>query len=204
MPLSPTPSSSKIAAQQSELTHTLNRRIPRGFYERQMRAYFSQFGVVSRLRLARNKRTGKYQHHAWIEFAAADVADIVAKAMDKYLMFGHILQVKRIPASEVHPELFKGAGKRFKAVPRNKMEGKALSRGAEKKVWDGRVENEIKRRAKSAKKAGEMGYEYVGATLKKTDGTEATETSAADQEKGSTPVKRNKTGTGNKAKKARV
>jgi nucleolar protein 15 len=31
-------------------------RIPHGFYEDQMRAYFSQFGEVSRLRLSRNKR----------------------------------------------------------------------------------------------------------------------------------------------------
>ena len=31
-------------------------RIPHGFYEDQMRAYFSQFGEISRLRLSRNKR----------------------------------------------------------------------------------------------------------------------------------------------------
>jgi nucleolar protein 15 len=31
-------------------------RIPHGFYEDQMRAYFSQFGDISRLRLSRNKR----------------------------------------------------------------------------------------------------------------------------------------------------
>jgi nucleolar protein 15 len=31
-------------------------RIPHGFYEEQMRAYFSQFGDISRLRLSRNKK----------------------------------------------------------------------------------------------------------------------------------------------------
>jgi nucleolar protein 15 len=31
-------------------------RVPHGFYEDQMRAYFSQFGDVTRLRLSRNKR----------------------------------------------------------------------------------------------------------------------------------------------------
>lgn len=31
-------------------------RIPHGFFEAQMRAYFAQFGTVTRLRLSRNKK----------------------------------------------------------------------------------------------------------------------------------------------------
>ena len=31
-------------------------RIPHGFYEDQMKEYFSQFGNVTRLRIARNKK----------------------------------------------------------------------------------------------------------------------------------------------------
>ena len=31
-------------------------RIPKGFYEEQMRAYFEQFGTVTRLRMSRNKK----------------------------------------------------------------------------------------------------------------------------------------------------
>ncbi len=31
-------------------------RIPHGFYEQEMRKYFSQFGMVKRLRLARSKK----------------------------------------------------------------------------------------------------------------------------------------------------
>ena len=45
-------------------------RIPHGFHEAQMRAYFSQFGAITQLRLARNKKTGKSQHYAFIEFAS--------------------------------------------------------------------------------------------------------------------------------------
>jgi nucleolar protein 15 len=37
-------------------------RIPHGFYEDQMRAYFSQFGEISRLRLSRNKRVRLLGH----------------------------------------------------------------------------------------------------------------------------------------------
>ena len=42
--------------------------VPHGFYEEQMRGYFSQFGEVSRLRLSRNKKTGKSKHYAFVEF----------------------------------------------------------------------------------------------------------------------------------------
>jgi nucleolar protein 15 len=34
-------------------------RIPHGFYEGQMKEYFSQFGDVTRLRLARNRKVRK-------------------------------------------------------------------------------------------------------------------------------------------------
>ena len=33
--------------------------VPHGFYEKEMRAFFSQFGAVTRLRLSRSKRTGR-------------------------------------------------------------------------------------------------------------------------------------------------
>ena len=69
-------------------------RIPHGFYEEQMRSYFSQFGVVTRLRLSRNKKTGKSKHYAFIEFKHKEVADVVVETMDGYLMLGQILQCK--------------------------------------------------------------------------------------------------------------
>ncbi|KAF5015773.1 hypothetical protein F66182_12771, partial [Fusarium sp. NRRL 66182] len=67
-------------------------RIPHGFYEHQMRAYFSQFGEISRLRLSRNRVTGRSKHYAFIEFASSVVAKIVAETMNNYLMYGHILK----------------------------------------------------------------------------------------------------------------
>ncbi|KAK6428212.1 nucleolar protein, partial [Oleoguttula sp. CCFEE 5521] len=51
-------------------------RLPHGFFESQMRAYFVQFGAITHLRLARNKKTGKSKHFAFVEFASSNVADI--------------------------------------------------------------------------------------------------------------------------------
>jgi nucleolar protein 15 len=92
--------------------------IPHGFYEEQMRGFFSQFGTVSRLRLARNKKTGRSKHYAFVEFKQREVAEVVAKAMNGYLLFSKILVAKVVPPSDVHPETFKGAERPFKVIDR--------------------------------------------------------------------------------------
>lgn len=45
--------------------------VPHNFYEPAMRSYFSQFGEVQRLRLARSKKTARSKGYAFIEFAGA-------------------------------------------------------------------------------------------------------------------------------------
>lgn len=96
-------------------------RIPHGFYEEQMKAYFSQFGDVTRIRLSRNKKTGKSKHYGFIEFDSSAVAKIVAETMDNYLMMGHILKCKLIPKDEVHPQLWVGANRKWRVVPRDQV-----------------------------------------------------------------------------------
>eukprot|EP00960_Hanusia_phi_P069400 767083-Hanusia_phi.AAC.8 len=51
--------------------------IPRGFYKEQQYQFFSQYGKVTRVRLARNKKTGAYKGYGWVEFDDAAVADEV-------------------------------------------------------------------------------------------------------------------------------
>ena len=135
-----------------------------------MKKYFSQFGTVRRLRLSRNKKTGASKHYAFVEFANSEVADIVAKTMHNYLMFGHILQCRVVPQEQVHPELFKGANDRFKVDPRNQKEGAAMARGATRDVWEKRVKKENKRRAaKSKALLEEFGYEFKAPEVKSVD-----------------------------------
>ena len=50
--------------------------IPHGFYEKEMEGFFSQFGVVTNLRLSRSKRTGASKGYAFIEFGDAETASI--------------------------------------------------------------------------------------------------------------------------------
>lgn len=145
------------------------RRIPHGFYEHQMRAYFSQFGEITRLRLSRNRVTGRSKHYAFIEFASETVAKIVAETMDNYLMYGHILKVKFVPQEQLHPKLWKGANRRFKKTPWNKIEKKRLEKGKTREKWAEKIEREQKRRLAKAEKMKALGYEFELPKLKSVD-----------------------------------
>lgn len=87
--------------------------IPRGFYEKEMQAYFSQFGRILRLRMARSSKTGGSKGFAFIEFQSEDVAKIVAETMNNYLFFEKLLKCEFIPSDQVHPNAFKGWSKKM-------------------------------------------------------------------------------------------
>ena len=142
------------------------RRIPHGFYEHEMRAYFSQFGEIRRLRLSRNRKTGQSKHYAFLEFASYDVAKIVADTMNNYLMFGHILKCRVVPKEQVHEKLWKGADKRFKKVPWSKMEGRKLAMGMGEAGWEKRIEGEKQRRKVKEEKLKAIGYVFEAPILK--------------------------------------
>ncbi|XP_064471426.1 MKI67 FHA domain-interacting nucleolar phosphoprotein-like isoform X2 [Ornithodoros turicata] len=83
------------------------KHIPHGFYEEEMRKFFSQFGIVTNLRLSRSGKTGRSRGYAFVEFASEDVAKIVAETMDGYLFFNKLLRCYVMPKEKVHPGLFK-------------------------------------------------------------------------------------------------
>jgi nucleolar protein 15 len=142
-------------------------RIPHGFYEHEMRQYFSQFGLISRLRLSRNKKTGASKHFAFIEFEEDTTAEIVAKTMDNYLLFGHLLKCNVVPSERIQESFWKGANKRFKAIPRNQMQGRHLSKPLTESTWAAKVSKEERRRAQRAEKLAAIGYEFDSPQLKK-------------------------------------
>ncbi|KAK4189892.1 hypothetical protein QBC35DRAFT_492038 [Podospora australis] len=157
-------------------------RIPHGFYEHELRSYFGQFGEITKLRVVRNKKTGASRHRAFIEFADAEVADIAARTMDKYLLFGHILSAKVVPDAQVHPNLFKGANRRFKVIPWNKMAGKQLELPKSESQWQVRISKEEERRAKRAAKLAEMDYEFETPQLKAPEAKPQLENGTAEEE----------------------
>jgi nucleolar protein 15 len=141
-------------------------RIPHGFYEQEMRQYFSQFGNITNLRLSRNRKTGKSKHFAFVQFESAEVAEIVSKTMDNYLLFGHILKCKLVAPEQIHKDLWIGANKRFKSVPWNKIQGRKLSQAMTVAGWERRLEKEEKRRAEKKSAMKLMDYDFESPKLK--------------------------------------
>ncbi|KAK8006409.1 RNA binding protein [Apiospora marii] len=140
--------------------------IPHGFFENQLRSYFTQFGDILNLRVSRNKKTGRSKHYAFIEFAEESTADYVVKSMDNYLMFGRILKVKRVPQSQVHESMWTGSNRRFKAIPHTKLAGNQLKKPKTETQWAEKVDRVNKKRADQAAKLKALGYEFDTPELK--------------------------------------
>ncbi|KAJ0701961.1 putative RNA recognition motif domain, nucleotide-binding alpha-beta plait domain superfamily [Helianthus annuus] len=127
-------------------------RIPHGFYENEMEAFFKQFGEIRRIRIARNRKTGKSKHFGFVQFASPEVAKIVAETMHNYLLFEHLLQVQIIPPERVHPKLWKGVNRFYKPLDWVRIERKRHNKERtfeeHKKLVDGILKRDQKRRRK--------------------------------------------------------
>ncbi|KAH0466574.1 hypothetical protein IEQ34_003812 [Dendrobium chrysotoxum] len=162
--------------------------IPHGFYEEQMEGeannfvkaffgicsvilcssvscwnitgFFKQFGKVKRLRIARNRKTGKSKHYGFLEFENPAVAKVVANEIHNYLLFEHNLQIHLIPSEKIHPKLWKGVGKTH--VPHRwiEMERKRHNKERTTKEYQSLVQGILKRDAKRRKRIKDAGIEY--------------------------------------------
>ena len=100
--------------------------IPHGFYEEQMKQYFKQFGNVTRVRVARSKRTGKSRGYGYIEFLHPQVAQIAAESMNNYLMCGRLLKATYIPPEKQHIGFFAGVNWSENKYPKLKNRRKTM------------------------------------------------------------------------------
>ncbi|OQR82081.1 Drug/Metabolite Transporter (DMT) Superfamily [Thraustotheca clavata] len=96
-------------------------RIPHGFYEKQMKGFFGQFGQIKRLRVSRNKKSGQSKHYAFIEFDDPEVASVVASTMDGYRLFDRVLSCSVVPVEKLHDRMFIGANRKFRPMPYKKI-----------------------------------------------------------------------------------
>lgn len=74
--------------------------LPHGFFEEQLKDYFSQFGKVTRVRLARSRKTTKSRGFAFVEFQYPEVAEIAAETMNNYMMFRKLIKTVYIPPEQ--------------------------------------------------------------------------------------------------------
>lgn len=135
-------------------------RIPHGFYEAEMKKYFTQFGDITRLRLSRNKKSGKSKHYGFIEFAHHDVARIAAETMNNYLLFGHLLRVHLVEDPNVHEDLFEGANTKYKVVPWKKISQHKHDAPKSKEKWDDLSKKWSKKKALKKQQLADKGIDF--------------------------------------------
>lgn len=127
-------------------------RIPHGFYEKEMKDFFKQFGTITKIRISRNKQTGKSKHYGFIQFEVQEVAAIVAESMNNYLLMESMLQVKLMPLDKLHPKMWVGANRQFKVLNFQEMQrnvhNKVRTPAEQKKQVKGLVKKDKRRRAK--------------------------------------------------------
>jgi len=134
--------------------------LPYGFFEDQLKGFFSQFGDISRLRLSRSKKSGRSKSYCFMEYEDPIVARIVADTMNGYIMFGRSLKCEVIPNEKVHPKMFVGSNrkyfpKRTKVMHRKNHNSPKSSEQLEKNIQK-LLNNEEKKR----KKLKELGIDY--------------------------------------------
>ncbi|XP_042636485.1 MKI67 FHA domain-interacting nucleolar phosphoprotein [Orycteropus afer afer] len=180
------------AAQQEKLTPGVVYvgHIPRGLFEPQLKAYFSQFGTVTRLKLSRSKKTGNSKGYAFVEFESDDVAKIVAETRNNYLFGERLLKCDFMPPEKIHEELFKDWD-----VPFSKPSYPAVKRYNKKRTLKEklRMEKRFKNKEKLLrKKLAKKGIVYNFPPLilpkKKKGSASNTDLQNSMNNQGSTPV----------------
>jgi RNA recognition motif-containing protein len=81
--------------------------IPDGFFEKEMRKFFSQFGEVNRVKLFRSKKSLRSKGYAFVEFSDEEVARTVSQTMNGYMMHDKTLVSNVVPKAKMHDGMFK-------------------------------------------------------------------------------------------------
>ncbi|CDW88104.1 UNKNOWN [Stylonychia lemnae] len=89
--------------------------LPRGFNEKELKKFFEQFGDVTRMRVARSKKTARPKGYAYLEFQDKNVAQTAAKTMQGYILFGRQLDCHVV--EQPHRETFKNGNRDWKYIP---------------------------------------------------------------------------------------
>lgn len=85
--------------------------MPYGFQEDQLKAYFSQYGEVLAVKLARSKATARSKGYAFVQFRYPEVAEIVSDNMNGYLLLGKVIVSNVLPATQKNPFCYATSGK---------------------------------------------------------------------------------------------
>ncbi|XP_050542258.1 uncharacterized protein LOC126906056 [Daktulosphaira vitifoliae] len=136
--------------------------IPHGFYENEMKQYFSQFGEVTNINIPKSKKTGRARGFGFVEFEYPEVAKVVAETMDNYLMHKKIIKAKYLPPTEVKKSLFKYCNKKQipSVIKHRSIQRKIMERPLDPERIE-KSKNKLEKRLNAIKKKlGSKGIQY--------------------------------------------
>ena len=116
---------------------------------------------MTRLRLARSKKSGRSRGYAYVEFASKAVADIVATTMNGYYLVNKYVRARSLSADQVHPRLFVGAHRKFRWIPWRLNEKKRREKTVSADSLDRRVRKLLSGEVKLRKALEEKGIDYA-------------------------------------------
>lgn len=144
--------------------------LPMGFLEPQLKAFFSQFGEVCRVRLFRSRKNAHTKGYAFVEFALREVAEIAAQAMDKYRMFGRTLVCRLTGKGEVQEHVFRKCHKPFKHINWQSRAAAKHNKPDDQLISAKGITTVEKRMKKKARLLQELGIDLELPVLHKTSG----------------------------------
>lgn len=134
--------------------------LPYGFFERELYSYFSQFGIVTRLKLVRSKKTGGSRGYAYIEFEDEDVASIASETMNGYLMFRSLIKSRVMDRKKIDSEQLFRNWKRVFTVKTPKQKRASYNQLRSEEQIDKSEQRRARKLKQQQKKLAAAGIKY--------------------------------------------
>ncbi|KXN74548.1 hypothetical protein CONCODRAFT_76792, partial [Conidiobolus coronatus NRRL 28638] len=83
--------------------------LPNSLTQTQFQNFFQNFGLITRLKLAKNLKTGKSKHYGFIEFKYSFSILILKKFLKNFKLLGKKLIIRVYSKAEVHNKMFWGS-----------------------------------------------------------------------------------------------
>eukprot|EP00607_Mallomonas_marina_P009236 CAMPEP_0182421540 /NCGR_PEP_ID=MMETSP1167-20130531/6966_1 /TAXON_ID=2988 /ORGANISM="Mallomonas Sp, Strain CCMP3275" /LENGTH=224 /DNA_ID=CAMNT_0024598785 /DNA_START=74 /DNA_END=748 /DNA_ORIENTATION=+ len=133
--------------------------IPRGFFEWQMRSFFSQFGEVEKVRLFRSKKSGHSKGYGFLKFESHEVAAVVAEAINGYHLSDRQLVCEVVPQSKVHEGMFLAPKKKQKQT--NSTDEDEKNESSDEDIsWEQRAAKYMENQTIKAENLKSLGIDY--------------------------------------------
>ena len=134
--------------------------LPVGFEDREITVFLNQFGNVKHCRVSRSKKTGRSRGYAFVEFADAEVAKIVAETMSGYFLLEKRLVCHVLPMDKVHEKMFFKARRIITKKDRQEVARTELNKRRSAEAMKEITAKLVKRDGLKRTRLAELGIDY--------------------------------------------